>query len=83
MMWRKLHIALDPDTGEITASELTSEHVGDETALPDLHAEVDVNVARFLADGAYDGMGVFDCLVSKFGPDIELVIPPHKKCGTR
>ena len=32
--WRKLHIALDPDTGDILAAELTTEHVGDETALP-------------------------------------------------
>ncbi len=76
--WRKLHIALDPDTGEISASELTSEHVGDETALPDLLANIEAGVDRFLADGAYDGRGVADCLVSRFGPDIELVIPPPK-----
>jgi len=76
--WRKLHIALDPDTGEIIASELTSEHVGDETALSDLLGEVDVNVALFLADGAYDGKGVYGLLVSKFGSDIVLVIPPPK-----
>jgi hypothetical protein len=76
--WRKLHIALDPDIGEISASELTSEHVGDETALPDLLAEVDFNVERFLADGAYDSKGVYGWLVSRFGPDIGLLIPRPK-----
>ncbi|MEO9778555.1 MAG: IS5 family transposase, partial [Sedimentitalea sp.] len=45
--WRKLHIGLDPDTGEIVASELTTEHVGDETALPGLLSKADADVARF------------------------------------
>jgi hypothetical protein len=76
--WRKLHIALDPDTGDITAAELTTERVGDETALPDLLTNIDVDVTRFLADGAYDGQGVVDCLVSKFGPEIEIIVPPPK-----
>lgn len=76
--WRKLHIALDPGTGEIAASDLTTEHVGDETALPRLLAKADADVERLLADGAYDGQGVYACLVSKYGPDIELIIPPPK-----
>ncbi len=74
--WRKLHIALDPDTGDILAAELTTEHVGDETH--DLLASIDAEVDQFLADGAYDGKGVVDCLVSKFGPEIEIIIPPPK-----
>lgn len=77
-IWRKLHIALDPDTGEIAASELTTEHVGDETALPGLLAKADAEVERFVADGAHDGQGVLGCLVFKYGPDIELIIPPPK-----
>ncbi|WP_299986162.1 transposase [uncultured Ruegeria sp.] len=32
----------------------------------------------FLADGAYDGQGVVDCLMDRFGPEIEIVIPPPK-----
>ncbi|MEO9781715.1 MAG: IS5 family transposase, partial [Sedimentitalea sp.] len=31
--WRKLHVGLDPDSGEIVASRLTTERIGDETAL--------------------------------------------------
>ncbi|MFA3919874.1 IS5 family transposase [Ruegeria hyattellae] len=74
--WRKLHIALDPETGDIAAAELTTEHVGDETALPDLLAEIDADVGQFLADGAYDGQGVADHLIAKFGTEVEITIPP-------
>lgn len=76
--WRKLHIALDPDTGDILAAELTTEHVGDETALPDLLTNIDADVTQFLADGAYDGQGIADSLVDKFGPEIEIIVPPPK-----
>lgn len=74
--WRKLHIALDPVTGKIAATELTTEHVGDETALPALLTDIDDDVSRFLADGAYDGQGVADCLIEKFGHEVEIIIPP-------
>jgi len=70
--WRKLHIGLDRDSGEIIASLLTTDQVGDESALPDLIAGVDVNVSQILADGAYDGTGVFNALTDAFGPDVEV-----------
>ncbi|EJK88382.1 IS5 family transposase [Rhizobium sp. AP16] len=76
--WRKLHLALDPDSGDILASELTTEHVGDETALPILLGRVDAPVGRFLADGAYDGPGVSDCLAAAFGYEVDVVVPPPK-----
>lgn len=76
--WRKLHIALDPDTGEIVAAEITTEHLGDETALPDLLASINADVTQFLADGAYDGQGLADYLIDKFGPEIDIIIPPPK-----
>lgn len=52
---RKLHIGYDPDIGETVASLLTTEQVGDETALPELIAGIENPVSRVLADGAYDG----------------------------
>ncbi len=76
--WRKLHIGLDPESGEIVASLLTTEHIGDETALPDLIAGMDMSVAMLLADGAYDGMAVFTALRTKFGDEVEVIIPPPK-----
>ena len=61
--WRKLHIGYDPVSGEIVASLLTADQVGDETALPELVAGMDGSVTRFLADGAYDGTRVSNCLL--------------------
>ncbi|MEP3330584.1 transposase, partial [Sedimentitalea sp.] len=43
--WRKLHIGYDPNSGEIVASLLTTDHVGDETALPELIAVIENPVA--------------------------------------
>jgi len=45
----KLHIAMNPATGEIIASDLTTKHVGDETALPNLMCKVEVKDDRFLS----------------------------------
>lgn len=76
--WRKLHIGLDLESGEIVASLLTTDDVGDETALPQLMADIQTKVSRVLADGAYDGIGVFNTLTDAFGPDVEVIIPPPK-----
>lgn len=73
--WRKLHLAFDPDTGNKVDSKLTTKRVGDEAALPELIAEIDTTVSRFLADGTYDGQGESNCLSTRFGPDIEIIVP--------
>jgi hypothetical protein len=73
--WRKLHIGYDPDSGEIVASLLTTDRVGDETALPDRIAGIETPVSRVLADGAYDGTGVASCLIGAFGTDVEITSP--------
>ena len=39
---------------------------------------MDADVSRFLADGAYDGQGVADCLIEKFGHEVEITILPPK-----
>ena len=53
--WRKLHLGLDLVSGEIVCSDLTTDDIGDPTALPDMLDQIDGPVDRFLADGAYDG----------------------------
>lgn len=76
--WRKLHIGLDPESGYIVASSLTTEHVSDPGALPELLAEVASPVRRFIGDGAYDGAPTAETIREAFGPDVELTIPPPK-----
>jgi hypothetical protein len=76
--WRKLHLGLDLVSGEIVCSDLTRDDVGDTTALPDLLDQIDADVARFLADGVYDGEPTSDLLVECFGAAVEIIIPPPK-----
>jgi hypothetical protein len=47
--WRKRHLGLDLVSGEIVSSDLTTDDVGDPTALPGLLDQVDGPVALFLA----------------------------------
>lgn len=80
--WRKLHIGLDPKSGYIVASCLTTEHISDPGALPELLADVEGPVRRFIGDGAYDGAPTTETIRQAFGQDVELIIPPPKNAVT-
>ncbi len=53
--WRKLHIAVDADTGEIVACALTDKGADDAGEVPALLGAIDGAIASVTADGAYDG----------------------------
>ncbi len=76
--WRKLHIAVNAESQEIIASDLTVDDVGDITALPDLLDQVDGPVDAVIADGAYDGQPVYDAVMARH-PEADVIIPP---CST-
>jgi hypothetical protein len=76
--WRKLHLGLDLVSGEIVCSDLTTDDVGDPTALPGLLDQIDGPVDRFLADGAYDGEPTCAVLTERFGSVVNVTIPPPK-----
>lgn len=76
--WRKLHLGLDLVSGEIVCADLTTDDVGDPTALPGLLDQIDDPVARFIADGAYDGAPTRDLLAARFGVGADVIIPPPK-----
>lgn len=81
--WRKLHLGLDLVSGEIVCSDLTTDGIGDPTALPGLLDQIDGAADLFLADGAYDGDPTCDLLVERFGAGIEIAIPPPKNAILR
>jgi hypothetical protein len=56
--WRKLHLAVDEETGETVASELTDDGTHDCTRIGPLSEQIDNPLAPLLADGAYDATGV-------------------------
>lgn len=74
--WRKLHIAVDANSQEVIASDLTADDVGDVTALPDLLDQVEGSVAAVIADGAYDGQPVYDAVAARH-PEAAVIIPPR------
>ena len=77
--WRKLHIGIDPDDGEIVASDLSDHDVGDVTALTDLQDQVEGRIVHFLGDGAYDGDPTYRLLKQRRQalPLPEVIVPPR------
>ena len=75
--WRKLHIGMDPVSGEILIAEMTDNSIGSgdgivaEKCLP----TVPKTVKKFLADGGYDGVSLRKAL-ARLG--ITPCIPPPK-----
>jgi hypothetical protein len=52
--WKKLHLSVDADTGEIVAAALTSNDVDDGSQVGPLLDQVGRPVASFAGDGAFD-----------------------------
>lgn len=75
--WRKLHLAVDAESGMIVAQVLTDQHADDPSQVAPLLAQIDEEVAKLMADGAYDGAPTYQT-IAQFGDDIEVVIPPRK-----
>jgi hypothetical protein len=57
-VWRKLHLAVNADTGEVLASDLTNRRTADCARVPKLLDQIDEEVASLTADGAYDAGSV-------------------------
>ncbi len=74
--WRKLHIGLDADTGQIVAAVLTAKKVDDGAEVGPLLDQVGVPVASFTADGAYDQEGVSTAVAQRH-PEAAIIVPPR------
>ena len=74
--WRKLHIAVDADTGQIAAAALTTSDVDDASQVGALLDQVGGPVASFTADGAYDQDGVYGQVVARH-PEASVIVPPR------
>ncbi len=73
--WRKLHLAVDPDTHMIVAQSLTENNIHDGDQVEPLLEQVESKINAFYGDGAYDQWKVYDSLEEK---EIEAIIPPRK-----
>jgi len=75
--WRKLHVGVDPQSGEIQAAALTANSVSDGQMVETLLAQIKQPIDRFAGDGSYDKRTVYDSL-NQHAPEATIMIPPRK-----
>src|SRR5450756_1578318 len=73
--WRKLHLAVHADSGQIVAQTLTEKEMGDPSQVGPLLDQIQ-DIEQVTADGAYDGAPTYQT-VAQHGAHIRIVIPPH------
>src|SRR3954453_2499989 len=74
--WRKLHIGMDADTGQIVAAVLTDQDADDGSQVGPLLDQVAAPVVSFTADGAYDQEGVAAAVAARH-PEAAVIVPPR------
>ena len=74
--WRKMHIGVDADTGQIVAATLTPHDVDDGSQVGPLLDQVDGPIASFTGDGAYDQDGVYASVAERH-PEAAVIVPPR------
>jgi len=75
--WRKLHLAVDADTGMIVAQILTNQHTDDPSQVVPLLDQAGEENDQVMADGAYDGAPTYQT-IAQHGDNIEVGIPFRK-----
>jgi hypothetical protein len=73
--WRKLHLGVDEASGEIVASVVSTNDVGDSEVMSDLLEQIQDPIHQVSADGAYDTFGCHDAIT---GRGASAVIPPRE-----
>jgi transposase len=74
--YRKLHLAVDADSGQIVAVTLTGQDVDDASQVGPLLEQIPAEIDQITADGAYDGEPTYDVIAAR-DRDIAVVIPPR------
>jgi len=74
--WRKFHIGMDANTGQIVASALTGREADDGAQVGSLLDQVAGPVASVTGDGAYDREGVYANAAQRH-PDAAVIVPPR------
>ncbi len=74
--WRKLHLGVDANTGQIVAAVLTDKDVDDGSQVGPLLDQANGPVASFTGDGAYDQEGVYSDVAARH-PEAAVIVPPR------
>ena len=76
--WRKLHLAINAETGEIAAHLLTEGHADDAAQVPALLGQAEGVIGSVTADGAYDGEPTYAAATERqHHPPPDVVVPPR------
>lgn len=78
--WRKCHIGVDPETGEIKAEELTEAHADDAAQVEGLLSQIDEEIDAGAMDGAYDQHSIHKLFG---GRRAKALVPPSKDAKIR
>lgn len=76
--WRKMHLAVDSQTHEVIAAQVSLDSVGDNEVLPSLLNSLCRKVKQVSADGAYDTKACYEVIDGK---GAKATIPPRKNAG--
>jgi hypothetical protein len=74
--WRKLHLGLDAESGQIVTAALTAKEVDDGAEVGPLLDQLTGAVASFTGDGAYDQDSV-SAAVAERHPEASMIVPPR------
>lgn len=81
--WRKLHIVINVDSGEILGSALTTHRARDAAQVRELLSQIDHKLVSVTADGAYDTASVYVTIDAHGpGPPPQILIPPRQDAQT-
>lgn len=80
--WRKFHLAVDSQTGEVQAAQLTPATVIDANVVAPLLAQIAPPIASVAADGSYDRRQVYRA-VQTHSPPATFAIPPRRDAKIR
>ena len=75
--WRKFHVGIDADNGQIVAFDLTDKEIDDASHVEPLLEQLDDAPASFMGDGAYDRAHVLNAVRVR-NPDVRFIVPPCK-----
>jgi hypothetical protein len=78
--WRKLHLAICPDSNEILFVKLTDNKISDHKVYPQFLKQAPKTVKRTYGDGAYDKSV---CFQANFNHGSFPIIPPQRKARYR
>ena len=78
-LWRKLHLAINSETQEIEAFELTDLGVQDCEGFTNLISSIEKPLGSSIGDGAYDSFSCYEIAEQK---DFKLIVPPRRNSKT-